>query len=680
MRGLLVGLLAGCAVLGVVESAAAQEPVYCAGAQATIVGTEGDDVIVGTDGADVIAALTGNDRIQAGAGADVICAGPDESALPDADIVDAGPGDDLVRTGAGDDRVVLGAGSDHADTGSGSDSVRGNDGDDYIDSGADADSVDGGPGADFVAAGDGHDVVTSSGAGADYLDGGPGYDQLTGSIETSYIDGGSGNDRIVGDAGYLVGGDGDDVVTGRGAVTYVDAGGGGDLVESVGYVDGGAGDDALTATGTDGYLEGGEGDDVLTSGTGGNTTLDGGNGADQLDSAAAADVLIGGDGPDILDGGGGNDTLLGGAGDDLLRGRGGRDALTGDSGADVLIGGPDPDAFDGGAGTDVLRAVDDGPDLSFACGAVFENDLLIVDAVADAEVERSHCEKERPRTVVVSPPPRPLVGARYVALGDSFSSGEGTYVYDSGGGVLCHRGSLGWPRRFGREYLLLDDDAIDHRACSGALSLHFRSSWVARAAKPQIHERPQTRTELVTFTIGGNDVGFEQLLQAIRATPNDVRSPATRRVETERRFNAALSVLLLQLRMIYPDLRKTYPNARIVHVGYPRFLPSIDEKPHRCAWLGKKERDLGDWMLFRLNDTLRATAERSSHDIEFADVTDALEGHELCTRNESWVNDLAIEFADLPSIGGGSTERGHPNLWGQVAYADAVADALYGDD
>lgn len=76
------------------------------------------------------------------------------------------------------------------------------------------------------------------------------------------------------------------------------------------------------------------------------------------------------------------------------------------------------------------------------------------------------------------------------------------------------------------------------------------------------------------------------------------------------------------------------------------------------------------------NDTIRASAAASPHDIDYVDVSEALDGHELCTA-DPWMVDLASELNDVPGIGsGGSTERGHPNLQGQIAYTDAVAAGL----
>jgi lysophospholipase L1-like esterase len=660
----LTVLFLGCGLMGAL-TAQAEAPVQeCFGEAATIVGSEEADVIAGTSGDDVIVALGGNDRISSGDGADVICAGPEEGEIADSDRVASGAGADFVHTGTGDDFLTLGAGDDHAVSGAGGDDVRGSTGEDYLETGDGPDYADGGGDGDYLTTGAGEDTLVPTGGGVDYFEAGAGADAITGGPETEYVDGGEGPDRISTPSGYIDAGEGSDTVKARGRVVFVEAGAGNDVVESPGYLEGGPGDDTLTSYPTgNAYLDGGEGADRLI-GRGPANTLEGDEGDDQLRDGPGASQLEGGPGNDLLSGGNGADGLFGQEDDDELLGGTGADLLSGGTGADALGGGPDPDLFLGGSGTDVLRAVDGAADTGFDCGPVFEADRLVVDTEADAEVPRISCEASSPR-VYSPPPPPPLVGSLYVALGDSFSSGEGTYVYDDFFGY-CHRGALAWPRRFGREYLGLADSSIDHRACTGAHTTHLQNPWRDKLEDAQIHDRKQTRTELVTLTIGGNDLGFGDLLRRVRVGP----TPTWGQGGTEAQVRGKLQELRASLIPIYRRLRQTYPNAQIVHVGYPRILPSLDDPaPFRCAWLSDGEQGLADWILNELNRTIRETTEMSPSEIDFVDVSEALDNHELCT-HEAWMNDLVAEIE-------GETERGHPTFEGQIAYADAVAAGLW---
>ena len=86
---------------------------------------------------------------------------------------------------------------------------------------------------------------------------------------------------------------------------------------------------------------------------------------------------------------------------------------------------------------------------------------------------------------------------RYVALGDSYSSGTGTRTYfDSG----CQKSVYAYP------YLLSQQRAntsLVFAACSGAKTGNVLSSQVSSLT---------TDTKFVTITIGGNDAGFSSVI------------------------------------------------------------------------------------------------------------------------------------------------------------------------
>ena len=87
---------------------------------------------------------------------------------------------------------------------------------------------------------------------------------------------------------------------------------------------------------------------------GGDDTLDGGDGNDQIYGGTSDDTLSGDAGDDLIMGEQGDDTASGGTGDDLISGGCGSDALSGDEGADYVHGGSGDDAILGGAGADTL--------------------------------------------------------------------------------------------------------------------------------------------------------------------------------------------------------------------------------------------------------------------------------------------------------------------------------------
>jgi GDSL-like Lipase/Acylhydrolase family len=125
--------------------------------------------------------------------------------------------------------------------------------------------------------------------------------------------------------------------------------------------------------------------------------------------------------------------------------------------------------------------------------------------------------------------PRPLSGSM-VALGDSFSSGEGAGSYLAGtncsGGIFsrcpapnaaepdyCHRSASAYPMLVSSS---LGATSLDFRACSGAVvadlaapvSIGGQGQW---SEGPQLGRAFPESTHLVTLSIGGNDIGFGEV-------------------------------------------------------------------------------------------------------------------------------------------------------------------------
>lgn len=95
-------------------------------------------------------------------------------------------------------------------------------------------------------------------------------------------------------------------------------------------------------------LSGPDDDIAMTGDTAGDDLL--------TDGSPGPDTLQGGDGDDLLAGRAGDDLLSGGAGNDWLLGLDGADTLQGGPGRDVLIGGAGGDRMIGGAGDDFVEA------------------------------------------------------------------------------------------------------------------------------------------------------------------------------------------------------------------------------------------------------------------------------------------------------------------------------------
>ncbi|KAA1421741.1 hypothetical protein F0U44_05575 [Nocardioides humilatus] len=164
----------------------------------------------------------------------------------------------------------------------GDDDITGTDGDDVIVGLRGADTINGGRGADRIC----------GGGGADYLEGHGGSDRLHGGAGGDFIDGGVGGCCGPGNTGddFIAGGLGHDVLHGP------------DSSATGSTIHGRGGADQIFLY-DGGVAYGHKGDDELSQ-WGGDSVLDGGQGADVLGNAGDPGVddvtLLGGDGPDTL--------------------------------------------------------------------------------------------------------------------------------------------------------------------------------------------------------------------------------------------------------------------------------------------------------------------------------------------------------------------------------------------
>jgi lysophospholipase L1-like esterase len=248
----------------------------------------------------------------------------------------------------------------------------------------------------------------------------------------------------------------------------------------------------------------------------------------------------------------------------------------------------------------------------------------------------------------------------YVALGDSYSSGEGSPPFDPSAGG-CDRSSTAWPSILARRASLTE---LANLACSGAtteaLSRPFKQQPVSQLASLYAFD-----PRFATITIGGTDLGFSGVLFDC-FTGDCVRDGLLKRAGH-------------RLDTFAPTLRRTYKKlvgnvSAVIVVGYPNIFPTRQAKTVNCGWLQPGERRALNVLAKKLDSVTKSavrTARRQfgrsrGFRISYASTLDAFAGHELCTRN-SWVYPLGLS---------GGNNRGHPTASGQLAIAKAVVPAL----
>lgn len=173
-----------------------------------------------------------------------------------------------------------------------------------------------------------------------------GNDVIWGSFLADFIAGLNGDDRLSGGLGD------DEIDGGNGFDTAVYLTGGNVTVDlGNGLGSGAMGYDHLTS------IEGaetGSGNDTVFGSEGANTIQTGG-GNDVVYALGGNDVVHGEDGNDIMFGYAGNDSLIGGAGHDRIWGNEDNDIISAHTGNDIIEGGQGADIVMTGTGADVLR-------------------------------------------------------------------------------------------------------------------------------------------------------------------------------------------------------------------------------------------------------------------------------------------------------------------------------------
>ncbi len=256
----------------------------------------------------------------------------------------------------------------------------------------------------------------------------------------------------------------------------------------------------------------------------------------------------------------------------------------------------------------------------------------------------------------------------YVALGDSYSSGEGADDYLDGTDTddnRCHRsgnaysqvvhggGNFGGPLVFG--------------ACSGAVADDYFDANTGQDGESAQQAHLNDDTSLVTVSMGGNDFGFVDVLTTC---VTGLKSCARDKHDQEVRDRIAAE--LPQLVQMYLDMRERAPGARILVVGYPHLFPheASGEWSLSGTISGKERRWMNEIGAHANAQIQAAIAEANAQgaNIEYVDVSHALDGHEIGS-DDPWMNDLTVSWGLPPSV---SPASFHPNAEGQAAIAEAV--------
>lgn len=192
-----------------------------------------------------------------------------------------------------------------------------------------------------------------------------------------------------------------------------------------------------------------------------------------------------------------------------------------------------------------------------------------------------------PATATAAPQDAALTGLQYVALGDSYSAGYGLTPLTGEPVPGCAQAAVDYPHQLAAAYGLDLTDVT----CAGAWATNMTTpqDFPDGDAKPQVDALSEA-TDIVTVTLGGNDLGFADVAAACVALsaengPVAGTGPANRFTEPNCKdiFDPSggpdalseriVNVVIPNVAAALAAIRARAPHAQVFVVGYPAITP-----------------------------------------------------------------------------------------------------------
>ena len=265
----------------------------------------------------------------------------------------------------------------------------------------------------------------------------------------------------------------------------------------------------------------------------------------------------------------------------------------------------------------------------------------------------------------------------YVALGDSFVSGEGEtddsfYILGTNTTTnRCHVSSRSYP------YLLYPKTtkSVVNKACSGSRieEVHQQAASITSNSESQ-------PLDSISVGVGGNDIDVMGKLKTC------ISSGTCEWALAENRHKVALEIQRLFPKVVHllKSIHQEYPSADVYFVGYPEVIN--DTQVAQCRFpisvlLTHEERQFMNETIGYLNDVLRAAALHAA--VPFVDVGTVYEGERLCDSSEAAMNGIRMgdDFAPIASLGSikvVGAESFHPTPRGHELVASRIREKYDG--
>jgi lysophospholipase L1-like esterase len=255
----------------------------------------------------------------------------------------------------------------------------------------------------------------------------------------------------------------------------------------------------------------------------------------------------------------------------------------------------------------------------------------------------------------------------YVALGDSYAAGPLVPV-QTGEPLGCLRSTGNYPSVVARTIGVADFRDV---SCSSATTEHLAGSQVTPlGVNPPQLDALGPDTELVTLTVGGNDIGFGDIVsECARRSPLQPTGSACRDFYTSGgsdELTQRIDEAAPQVAAALAAIESRSPDAQVLLVGYPAILPDegpgcfpvVPFSPGDVDYLRGVEKDLNAMLVEQAAGT----------GVEYVDTYTPSIGRDVCQPATSkWIEGLVPTSPAAPI---------HPNARGMAGIGAVVAAAV----
>ena len=282
-----------------------------------------------------------------------------------------------------------------------------------------------------------------------------------------------------------------------------------------------------------------------------------------------------------------------------------------------------------------------------------------------------------PRSTIFAEHPQ----LNYVALGDSFSSGEGVEPFDPYTAAPptneCHRSDKAYSR------LLVNAPGSKLRfngfaflACSGATIGNVNGDDSLQYSTQPLSQISMLTddVDVATITVGGNNINFGATA-ATCATDANALNCMDAILDSEAKIDSQLEDDLAGL---YEEISGSISeDGEVFVVGYPQIFPS-ENADDDCTWgtappttqrpIEQAELDELRSTINSLNQRIENAVDAAGEHVHYVDPAPYFNGHEICSESPWFYNAISNTEDFVFSF--------HPNELGQEAYARAVLNEM----